>query len=139
MYQEVDDPDEHGDGDEESEGETTVAADADPPWKSNPAYLTGPNSPTKYKSNSDVWIKIKRLLPGHPMVEKGFTHVCIEVNCGKFLRLTKPKGKGYWTNTKAREHLKIAHPASSGKPGVEREAHNQVFPVSLFMYILSLK
>ena len=55
----------------------TGAGAEEQPWTSNPSYLTGPNSPTKITSKSDVWKQVERLKPGHPMLAKGFTHICI--------------------------------------------------------------
>jgi len=114
------------DGDEVIEDEEDMEGDADPidaaapdigavqgaeeqHWISNPGYMTGPNSPTKIASTSNIWRTIRRLKQGHPKLLEGFTHACIEPGCGRFIVLTKSKGKTYWTSTKAGGHIKRCH------------------------------
>ena len=97
------------------------------PWAMvDPSYMTGPNSPTKIASKSIVWKTIRRLKPGHPKISKGFTHACIEPNCGSFITLWKPKGKSYWTNTKAGQHIQKYHGDCTGKEACEKSEKAQV-------------
>ena len=119
------------DEDEVAEGEGAK------PWKLNPSYRTRANSPTRLPSTSLVWAKVRRLEYNHPKVADGYTHVCIEVGCGAFMKLVKAKDSSCWPTTRAGEHLKNAHPESCGKPAVIRAAVAQVFP-SLSVKILLL-
>ena len=48
----------------------TGAGAEEQPWTSNPSYLTGPNSPTKITSKSDVWKQVECLKPGHPYMHR---------------------------------------------------------------------
>ena len=115
---------------------TDVADCVDSPWLTNPSFRTRTNSPTRLPSKSIVWETVKRLASDHPKVAEGFTHICTEAGCYHFLKLTKPPAATYWSTTRAGEHLTKAHPATSGKNGVERAKSNQVKSFIIFRVIM---
>lgn len=104
--------------------------DDPPPWRTNPNFRTRANSPTSHPSKSNIWKTVLRLCSDHPLAltKDGYTHICTEEGCGYALKLNKPKDKEYWTNTPAINHVRRAHPESSGKEFVKSSTvSDQIF------------
>jgi hypothetical protein len=94
------------------------------PWEKNPRYLTRANSPTPRPARSDIWGTVKRLQDTHPKVAGGYTHICIEEDCGHFFKLNKKSG--HWGTNPALTHAKLRHAESSGATYIKTETSNQV-------------
>ncbi len=115
------------------------AAEEAEPWLASPSYMTGPSSPNKLKSKSAIWIMVRRLKPGHAMTQKGYIHICTEPGyANPFITLTKPKGRNFWTSTKAGENLKRYHPKSSGKEAAKAAEGAEVCCLCVYFFSSAL-
>ena len=111
--------------------------DADEHAPLDATYLKD-NTPTKRSSRSAVWSDIKRLTGGHPMLAKGYTHVCVCRRkdggvCNSFIKLSRKSGgdKAAWCTTKANDHLRkevfdhVDTPAVLAAQGRAAAAHDK--------------
>ena len=78
------------------------------PWVDDPHYRTCDNSPGKRRPKSDVWNHVKRLKDNNEKRDT-YTHICVYEGCGKLLILVKPRGRHYYTTTKAFKHMTDEH------------------------------
>jgi hypothetical protein len=85
---------EDGPPDEEEESE-------EEPWVDDASFMTTGNIKSKRVQSSSIWDSMRMLIGDHPKAKEGFTHVCVEENCGTFFTLVKPKGKANFGTTKA--------------------------------------
>jgi len=111
---------------EEAGSEAESDSDEDP-WLKNASFKTVVNSKSKRAQSSSMWNTVRMLAPDHPKkLKNDFTHVCVEDNCGTFMKLVKPPGKGNFGTTKVVAHAKKCHPTGSGKSYIEADNKRQV-------------
>ena len=112
---------------EEEAGSEAESDSDEEPWLKNASFKTVVNSKSKRAQSSSIWHTVRMLGSDHPKkLEDNFTHVCVEDNCGTFMKLVKPSGKGNFGTTKVVAHAKKCHPTGSGKAYIEADNKRQV-------------